>query len=300
MITIVVPVSSDLRVRFLVESLLTAGLEEFSDRIRVVISLNRPSIGVGNVACGFENKYPSLIKITYLEKLGISGAKNNAIISFIDTTDYFVFIDADCTVHSDYLKKLLLYVEEKPTSMRGKVNFLSRENSYFSQLNCNLRNFTNEQEQILFTPNLILHKSVFEIVGVYDIRMKYGDDLEFDQRAQFKKIHNVFRSDLVIDHHEDPFFFRKTLKTWWGYGLDRGFRVTRAIHINPYRLSEKLKLIVGIRKYWSTNRAGDILFALFYLLVTRLSTIIYMIRYSREEDIYFREYPALEKVKLLS
>lgn len=300
MISVVVPVSSDLRISLLVKSLLIAGLEKYPDKVRVIISLNRPTVGVREIALELESKYFPFIKTIFTENVGIAFAKNNAILSFANTTDYFVFIDADCTVHPDYLAKLLQYVEEKPVSMRGYVNFLARPGSYLSRLNCNLRNFTNKQIKIHFTPNLLLHKSIFKIVGIYDTRMKYGDDLEFDQRIKFNNILNIFNADLIVDHHDDQFFFKKTLKTWWGYGSDRGFRITRSIRMNPCRLFEKIKLIAGVRKYWSVNRSDDILFAIFYLLVTRLSTVISMIKYSSQKDIYFRECPTTKGFKLLT
>src|SRR3989338_2954456 len=114
MIAIVIPNRYDLRVRKLFQSLLDAQLEQYTEKIKVVISLNQPTPEAKELVLELSKEYPKLIKIIITKEKGIAHAKNNDIRHLIEISDYFVFIDSDCTVRSDYLQKLAHYTREKP------------------------------------------------------------------------------------------------------------------------------------------------------------------------------------------
>lgn len=300
MISIIIPNRSDLRIRKLFQSLLDAQLEQYTEEIKVVISLNQPTAEVKELVLDLESEYPKLIETIMTEERGIAHAKNNAIRHLIKISDYFVFIDSDCTVRSDYLQKLTHYTREKPMAVRGYINFIPKQNSYLSRQNSRVRNSTNFlYPEAFFTPNLILSKHVFENVGLYDIRIKYGDDLEFGQRAKIMGFQINFKNDLIVDHYDNPSFLRKTLRTWWGYGADRGFRLVREMRLNQYGLLNKLRLIFEFKKYWFTNRFDDFLFSTFYLVVARASALASVIKLQHKPDEYFTSYPTLTGIKTL-
>jgi GT2 family glycosyltransferase len=185
-------------------------------------------------------------------------------------------------------------------AIRGYINFIPKQNSYLSRQNSRVRNSTNFlYPEAFFTPNLLLSKYVFEKAGLYDTRIKYGDDLEFGQRAKIMGFQINFKNDLIVDHYDNPSFLKKTLRTWWGYGADRGFRLVREMRLNQYGFLNKLRLIFEFKKYWLTNRVDDFLFSTFYLVVARLSALVSVISYRQKLDEYFTSYPTLTGIKTL-
>lgn len=302
MITIVIPNRSDLRISQLMDSLEISGLKKYRESIRVVISLNNPSPCVLNLSNRIKTKFPGQIYVEITDEPGISKAKNQVILKYLSQTDYYLFIDSDCTVKKNYLQKFLEIVErDNPDVIKGYTNFTPISNSYLSHLNCRMRDLSYVTYPLsLLSPNIAIKKDIFVRCGIYDTKIKFGDDLEFGQRARSLKLMIVNSDDIVINHQDDKSFFKKTIKTWWGYGQDRGFRLARNFHFNNYNFGEKMYLILGIKKHWRGLRIDDILFYMFYLVTARISAGLSIMNKIHNSNEYFERYPSVDGLKNLA
>ena len=295
MITIIVPVQNDLRITKLIDSLFQAKLLECQETFRLVFSLNKASKKIEILTKDLAQKFPNLIQVVKSQESGISVAKNLAIKTYFKETDYFGFIDSDCIVNPDYLFVLQKYLlSNKYQVVRGKVNFIPLKGNTLSNLNCKLRNasyFLNQKA--LLSPNLILSKEVFQKAGVYDPRIKYGDDLEFGQRTKSFDLKSIYAQDLLVNHYDDRSFWGKTLKTMWGYGQDRGFRLTRLLRLHHHSFCDVVSLIIGFQAYWQPRVIAEIIFCLGYLIISRISTTISILNLRKKPNSHFFEHPTL-------
>ncbi len=295
MVTIIVPVQNDLIIAKLIDSLLQAKLSKYQENFRVVFSLNKASKEVKKLVKNLTQKFPDLIQIVKSQRSGISIAKNLAVKTYFKKTDYFGFIDSDCTVSPDYLSILQKYLSSNRYQIiRGKVDFVPIKNNILSNLNSKLRDVSYLLNQrALLAPNLILSKEVFQKVGIFDPRIKFGDDLEFGQRTKGLNLKSIYAQDLLVQHYDDYSFWGKTLKTMWGYGQNRGFRLTRLLRLHHYSFKEVLSLIIGFQKYWQSQAISEIIFCLAYLAMSRISTLTSMLQLKRKPNKYFLECPTI-------
>lgn len=283
MITVVVPSATDVRIDNLVRSIMKSTNEECKGKFRIILALNKPSAAVMALAENLVKLYPKYVTLEMVSDRGIALAKNYVINKYYECSDFFAFIDSDCEVASDYLAKLVSYLEEKGSLLlvvRGSVKFYPLGNNLMSRLNSRLRGKSYEVNPCAaLSPNLIVSKEVFQRSGVFSPAMKYGEDMEFCQRMESFGFKVVLNPDLVVYHQDDPSFFGKTVKTMWGYGKDRAFRVSRNIRLNGdrYSLAKKVKIILGFQKYWSSGDWAGFLFSMLYLFISRTSTVLSVI-----------------------
>lgn len=301
MITVAVPTRSDLRIEQLIDSLVAAGLEKYKNKIQVVIALNDPTKEIVDLVKILTGKYPGAVKSEFTKKGGISNAKNLVIKKYHKSTEYFLFLDSDCTVANDYLVILSELVKNDEFDMiRGFTDFQPISGSYLSELNCRLRTASYKYNpKVFLSPNLILRKSIFEKSGIFNPKIRYGDDLEFGQRARGLKLKTFYSTKLLAYHQDDPSFWGKTFKTWLGYGKDRGFRLARNFRFNRYPVLQKIAISLGIQRYWETPRLDDLLFSTLYIIISRISSIKYLIANRNSPKEEFAQYPTIEGVGTL-
>lgn len=197
----------------------------------VLICLNGSSKGfkdrVATEVVGIEN-----IVIHTLPFCSISSARNVGIIRA--RSKKMVFIDSDCTpMKGDYLLRIAAALDFH-SIVSGDIRFVSKRSTIFSNAHCALRSYdySNNKERFFFCPNIGFHKDVLDKVGLYDERLKAGEDAELGRRLSKQGFHARHVSEALLIH-EDNQRFSKTVSTWCLYGLGKGFQVAR-----HYRLQE--------------------------------------------------------------
>jgi|GEM_PF-3243189 len=285
MIRIIVPCSSDERVQDLYKSLQYDGIEKFSRDVKITFCLNNPTEKIMELVKRLDKTFcESLVS----EKNGISVAKNLAIKSKIGKTNFFNFLDSDCLVKKGYLENLVKVTRENtpPLIFRGEVEF-THTNGELSQLNCYLRTISYKKNPGSFlSPNITVSREVFKKVGLFNEKMKFGEDLEFGQRISEFGLRVEKRGSIKIIHKDDESFL-KTIKTIWGYGHDRGYRICRRIKLKKLTFKQFFSQILGFQTYWENFDLLKILYAFFYTLISRTSTLHALLFFIRKEKQYF-------------
>jgi len=294
MIRIIVPCSSDVRIKDLYKSLKKDGLKEVHKEIKITICLNNPTEKVKQIVENFDN----LICETFsTKKRGSSVAKNEAIKSSIKNTDYFNFLDTDCVVKKGYSQNLIKATKEKncPLIFRGLVEFIPSK-SLLSELNCYLRtiSYKNNPKSFL-SPNITVSRKVFEKVGLFNKEMRFGEDLEFGQRISEFGFKVEKRGSIKIIHKDDESFL-KTIKTMLGYGRDRAFRIWRRVKLKQIKL-RLFDQILGFQPYWESIDPLKILFGLFYIFISRTSCLFALFLLFKKGDEFFLEVEMINGTK---
>ena len=152
-------------------------------------------------------------------------------------SDKVAFVDSDCIFDEHYYSSLKEYLDLP--IIRGHNEYLSG-NGWFPKMNSIYRNLCDEDffKNETFTPNLIIDKEILFGAGGWNLdNLDSQDDYILSQR-----IHRVYHGEILhmpkaILYNQPDIRVRKTIKTWYGYGLGYGFRYWRSIE------SEKRSLL---------------------------------------------------------
>lgn len=199
------------------------------------------------------------IVFVVIKKRNIACARNIGIKSASGT--HMIFIDSDCLLPTNYFQCLGKSIKLMVNSIiRGKVVFQS--SNRINKLSARLRDLAyNKSKSIkMFAPNLIVPKEFFYKYGFFDEGLDYGVDAEWGQRMYFSGIYPIYDSTFFIYHFEDQ-TFRKTVKTWFKYGIGMAFRMKREFTTN-----HSIYLVFHGLQLWSQDLHGnkdDLIFSLF-------------------------------------
>ena len=136
----------------------------------------------------------SKVKIINHEKnKGLSASRNTGIENA--NSDYIAFLDADDIWKNTFLEELKLLIENFSNAKLFATNyeeFYSKENIILPKNNSEKLKkhsiitdfFSISLAQPLYCPSSIcVHKSVFETIGLYNEAITYGEDVDFNIRA---------------------------------------------------------------------------------------------------------------------
>ena len=127
-------------------------------------------------------------RIQYYSKKneGVALARNFGIEKA--TADYICFLDADDYWHPTFLETVQRYSSELPEQkvfaaaieIETKNKTIPAHYSILSTSDFEIVNFFNasQNECVLWTSSVCIHKSVFEKVGDFDTKIKHGEDTE--------------------------------------------------------------------------------------------------------------------------
>jgi glycosyltransferase involved in cell wall biosynthesis len=126
--------------------------------------------------------------------------------------DILVFLDADCTVARDWLKKAELYFYKKDLACFGSSPIIPEnstwvEQTWFLVRECKEETFEREWQE---STNMFVPKRIFEQVGGFNEKLTTCEDVDLSYRlAKFGKI--LADKRIVAIHHRDP----KTIKEFF-------------------------------------------------------------------------------------
>jgi glycosyltransferase involved in cell wall biosynthesis len=131
--------------------------------------------------------------IQHSKNRGLSAARNTGIQNA--NTNYIAFLDADDLWKSSYLEKIFSLIKNFPEARLFATNY---EEVYTNNISItpsfNLKNFKNDgiipnffesnlSQPIYCCCSLCVEKSVFHTIGFYDENITFGEDIDFNIRA---------------------------------------------------------------------------------------------------------------------
>ncbi len=158
--------------------------------------------------------------IEHKKNKGLSAARNTGIKAA--KSDYIAFLDADDIWKEGFLEKISSLIINFPEAGLYATNYIEQyPNNVFIKPVSNLKKnkitdviitdfFESSLFQNIYYPSsLCVKKEVFEEVGYYDINIKFGEDIDFNIRAnsQYKLAYsfeslsiNIMYSDSKMTH----------------------------------------------------------------------------------------------------
>lgn len=153
-------------------------------------------------------RYPEMTTFYYIDKIGLSVARNFAIAK--STGDYFVFLDDDAAVNEDFIDILSKKVIEhnRVDAFCGKLIDLV-QGVPFSRLfyNNNVKNLRRLDYQYFMGSAHVLSKEAIKKIGCYDERFgigsKYyrgGEETDIFFRLKVAEEQIIYLPDLIFFH----------------------------------------------------------------------------------------------------
>ncbi len=277
-ISVLIPVSTDLRLRRCIESI--------DETVEVVISLNKPSAPIEKMVSEMirqqkkDGLFPNLsFVVCRIEYPSIAQAYNNGIAHA--THPKILLMDSDCVFNPGTIKKL-------DQGMKGALlskGLLKFETSTWStKVVAKAREHHSTDTISAYSPPLLFDKSIKSHIGGFYFHpsLCWLEDSEFDSRVQKAKLKINYDPTATIQH---PILTpRRDLKSAFWYGIGKRIGVVAGVHTKP------TGLFGSIRKYLFDASRNKGLAVGIYLFVWKMTILtgyntqrLFRIRpYSRE------------------
>lgn len=136
-------------------------------------------------------------------KAGSYAARNKALS--IAKGQYIAFTDSDCIVATDWLEKGLECLRSHPGRVAGKISLYDKDMVGPTFSACYEKAFSFDQEShsrkgISVTANLLVPASLFKEIGLFNDSLLSGGDIEWNIRAQKKKVPMCYGKDVMVYH----------------------------------------------------------------------------------------------------
>lgn len=222
-ISVVIPVSDDLRISRCIKSI--------DERVEVVVSLNNPSREIRQEIKKLltSKKLPHVkIKVCEILEASIAGAYNNGIKNA--THKLILLMDSDCTFEEGCIRKLYRNLNNNLLS-KGQVIFT--HNSFLSEIVSRAREYHTSDKVSAFSPPLLFNKKIKHYIGDYFFHPKlcWLEDSEFDNRVQKADLKISYDSTAKVFH--PPLTPRRDLRSAFWYGVGKRIGVEIGVHEKP-------------------------------------------------------------------
>lgn len=176
------------------------------------------------------------IRILYTKKKNISLARNIGVLKA--RGDFLIYIDSDCVFGDKYLGTLK-GIHHNQDVIRGKTEYDLGKTVFDRNYAWIREYFNNTFTTNLYTPNLVVKKSLYDSIGLYNEELSGSEDTEWSQRFhEHKQFTAQYAPSLSITHGLDnP---RKSHRTWILYGLGQAYRAKKAMIFNNQSLRSSL------------------------------------------------------------
>lgn len=224
-ISIIIPVGNDPRIAQCLQS-----IEEQSsvENLEVIVVNNNCDQRVEGIIDQYVNRIPLILVYSSSNNIGL--LRNLAIKKA--SSDTFYFVDSDCILTNGAVLKAMESIVMNDV-VRGHIKF--KGNSKIAQLDALLRQQRYASDlHFAYCPNLVIKRSVFEFIGLFDENFKYGSDGEFAKRLKDNGIYCSYNPEMVIIH-QSPESNSELIKRWIQYGEGRYKRFKNS------SLKEKIK-----------------------------------------------------------
>lgn len=195
--------------------------------------------------------------------------------------DKVAYVDSDCIFDVQYYIKLRDYLDY--SIVRGHNEFLSG-NKWFPKMNSIYRNLCDEDffKNETFCPNLVISRELlFQAGGWNQNNLDCGDDYVLSQRIHRVYHGEIFHVPQAILYNQPDNSVKKTIKTWYGYGLGYGFRYWRSSKSEKRSFLKFLPPLV----YRTQCSIDYFFFSIFQWLVVFIGYIVSLIKYREKKQI---------------
>ena len=178
--------------------------QNFSQKqFEIIVADNGSTDKTLDIAKEYNKKYPSLVHYVIENQIKSSYAARNKGVG-VSKGSLISFVDADMTVKSDWLEKIVAAFEDNNLSYLGcKVNLYSKKNSFAALYNI-LTGFPVkmylEKEHYAPTCCLTVRKNIFDKVGLFNSLFKGGGDTEFGKRVWGAGMKIKYESKIIMYH----------------------------------------------------------------------------------------------------
>lgn len=220
-ISIIIPVYND--PNGIKDTLSSLVAQAYSGNYEIIVADNGSNDVTINAIKHYQEKYPDLIRLVIEKKIQSSYAARNKGLE-VAKGSIIAFIDSDMTVEKDWLQKIKQSMAEHNSDYLGcRVEIYSESNS-FSALYNKLSGFPMDEyiHKRHFAPTccLIVRKSIFEHVGLFDPKLISSGDYEFGNRV-FNAGYKLHYDPEVVMYHPARKSLRNILKK--SFRIGRGF-----------------------------------------------------------------------------
>ena len=249
-ISVIIPVYNDSK--GLMDTLDSLVAQDFSKKnYEIVISDNGSNDNTLDTAEMFAKKYPELIHIVVENNIKSSYAARNKGIN-ASKGSIIAFIDADMSVDKDWLTRIVRSLEKyRVDYLACKVEIYLKENSIFGLYNKMVGFPVGKYiKKSHFAPTccLIIRKSVFDKVGLFDSRLISGGDYEFGNRVN-EMGYKLYYDDGIVMRHPARSSFKQIFCKFFRIG-----RGTQQILLYyPKYCKEIYRDILNLRYYLPTK-----------------------------------------------
>jgi GT2 family glycosyltransferase len=258
--SVIIPVKDDPRLFDLLNQLVQ---DNDSDKFEVAVSCNGSS---QDFVSRVEQAVAPLphSQVLFSDIPGPSRALNFASSKI--STDKFLILDSDCILEDHFIANLLAGMKDHKI-VRGHVVY--RGSNWFSRLTSDWRQSINnliEQEGRIYTPNLMVDKSLFEQLGKFSDTMRFSYDSNFSDHAMNLGYSAHIIPDAII-YHDCHDKIKTEIKIWKSYGRGRYNRMTT--HWNNMSCFGRIKKAIFGDLAWDVMRrdAAHFLYGLCYFFI---------------------------------
>lgn len=194
MFSVIIPVYNDKKIASCLKSL---AANDFLDKEIIVVDNNSSDLEIKKIIAQFPIKYVLESKTgSYAARN--AGAKNAQ-------GDILIFLDSDCQVPKNYLQNMDLAFKKDIDGLMGKITGINTnkiaacEQRFYEEIT---DIFLKKEKHLsrIDTRNFAIKKEIFNSMGGFDEKLKYGGDMEFGARLHEKNYHIIYQDAVVIQH----------------------------------------------------------------------------------------------------
>lgn len=233
--SVIIPVKDDPFIVSSIESFL-AGATTYANVECIVVCNGSHNDFVSNLIARF--KHATNVNILTLELANISCSRNLGIKHA--KGDYIVFMDSDNYIPANYFDVLENHIGSADIIM-GDIAFETDNSDKFTLLNKWFHHHINNRSfnHYLFSPNLIVKKTIFFDCGGFDPKLSGSEDGDWSARVtQLNKYTYKFVPELIM--HNVPERFIRRRKSWVKYGYGYAYRSIRELKYKRQTLIQSL------------------------------------------------------------
>lgn len=174
-----------------------------AERFEIIIADNGSNDSTIDVIKEYARNYPKLIKFVVEDKIrGSYAARNKGVKA--SRGEVIAFIDADMSVDANWLTEIAKSLKERQWYyMACRVEIYYKNKSIYSKYN-KMKGFPIERyvHESNYAPTccLVVRKSVFDELGLFDSRLISSGDYEFGNRVHKSGYKLYYFNDIVIRH----------------------------------------------------------------------------------------------------
>jgi glycosyltransferase involved in cell wall biosynthesis len=200
-VSVVVPVrNSELTVEGTVQSLLA--LEYPQERLELILVDNASTDGTAGILAAYSDR----LRCFREPKRGVSAARNRGI--FEARHPVVAFTDADCVVDRDWLRQLVVPLEDATVGISGGRILAARPcnpvQKYGEWLHDHERAIQEFEPPYVISMNWASRRGVLLETGGFDESLFQGEDVDLAYRVLQAGYRLAYRAGAVIRHHNRP------------------------------------------------------------------------------------------------